>query len=111
MHSLSLLDLVEVERLDEILDKLTIATGVSCIITGVDGGPLAKAHNFTSLCSKYCRSTPEGIKKCCQSDQYGGKVSAQKKEFVIYECFNAGLLDCASPIIVNGYHIASVLLG
>lgn len=111
MHSLSLLDLVEVEKLDEILDKLTIATGVSCIITEVDGSPLAKAHNFTSLCSKYCRSTPEGIKKCHQSDQYGGKISAQKQKFVIYECFNAGLLDCASPIIVNGYHIASVLMG
>jgi PAS domain S-box-containing protein len=111
MHALSLLDLVEIKKLDEILDKLTIATGVSCIITEVDGSPLTKAHNFTSLCSNYCRSTPEGKKKCYQSDQYGGKISAQNKKFVIYECFNAGLLDCASPIIVNGYHIASVLLG
>jgi PAS domain S-box-containing protein len=111
MQSLSLLDLVEVEKLDEILEKMTIVTGVSSIITEVDGRPLTKPHNFSSLCSKFCRSTPEGIKKCQQSDQYGGKISAEKKEFVIYKCFNAGLLDCASPIIVNGYHIASVLMG
>ncbi len=111
MQSLSLLDLVEVEKLDEILEKLTIATGVACIITEVDGRPLTKPQNFSSLCSKYCRSTAEGRKKCYLSDQYGGKTSAQYRKFFIYECFNAGLLDCASPIIVNGYHIASVLIG
>lgn len=111
MHSLSLLDLVEIEKLDEILEKLTLATGVSCIITEVDGKPLTKPQNFTSLCTKFCRSTAEGRKKCYLSDQYGGKVSAENKSFVIYECFNAGLMDCASPIIVNGYHIASVLMG
>lgn len=111
MHSLSLLDLVDVEKLDEILEKLTLATGVSCIITEVDGRPLTKPQNFTSLCRKFSRSTAEGRKKCYLSDQYGGKVSSQNKKFIIYECFNAGLLDCASPIIVNGYHIASVLMG
>ena len=111
MQALSLLDLVEKEKLDEILEKLTIATGVSFIITEIDGKPLTRPHNFTSLCSKYCRSTPEGVKRCQQSDEYGGVRSAEKKEFVMYECFNSGLLDCASPIIVNGHHIASVLMG
>lgn len=111
MHVLSLLDLVEIEKLDEILEKMTIATGVSCIITEVDGTPLTKPQNFRSLCSKFCRSTPEGVRRCQQSDRYGGVTSAEKKEFVMYECFNAGLLDCAAPIIVNGDHIASVLMG
>ncbi|BHH83734.1 PocR ligand-binding domain-containing protein [Desulforhopalus sp. 52FAK] len=111
MLALSLLDLVEKEKLDEILEKMTIATGVSCIITNIDGTPLTTPQNFSSLCRKYCRSTPEGIKRCQQSDEYGGVTSAKNKEFVIYECFNAGLLDSAAPIIVNGKHIASVLMG
>jgi len=106
-----LLDLVAKEKLEEIIDRFTEATGVSCIITNVDGTPITKPFNFTPFCSNFCRSTKEGQKKCYQSDQYGGSESARQKKFVIYECFNAGLLDCASPIIVDDYHIATVLMG
>lgn len=110
-NKMHLLDLVARERLEEIIQVVTQATGVSSIITEVDGKPITNPHNFTSLCSKFCRSTEEGARRCRQSDHYGGAESARNKKFVIYECFNAGLLDCASPIIVDGYHIATVLMG
>ena len=106
-----LLNLISKERLDELVDRFTKATGVSCIVTNVEGTPITKPFNFTSFCSNFCRSTKEGQKRCHRSDQYGGNESAQQKKFIIYECFNAGLLDCASPIIVNDYHIATVLMG
>jgi PAS domain S-box-containing protein len=106
-----LLDLISKEKLEELIDRFTDATGVSCIITNVDGTPLTKPFNFTPFCRDFCRSTKEGQRKCHLSDQYGGLESASKRKFVIYECFNAGLLDCASPIIVDDYHIATVLMG
>ncbi len=111
LKELNLLNFIEKEKLEEILQALTQATGVSSIITEVNGKPITSPSNFTSLCSNYCRFTKEGEKKCQQSDHYGGQESAITRKVVIYDCFNAGLLDCAAPIIVEGYHIATFLFG
>ncbi|MCJ7501163.1 PocR ligand-binding domain-containing protein, partial [bacterium] len=62
-------------------------------------------------CEKYCRATEEGRRNCHESDRYGGEESARKREPVIYTCLNAGLIDCAAPVIVEGYHLATVLCG
>jgi len=107
----NLLNLIGEFDLEEILAVFTKATGVASIIVHVDGTPITKPHNFTRLCEKYCRSTEEGIRKCRQSDWYGGQESARKRAPVIYSCLNAGLIDCAAPVVVDGYHLATVLCG
>lgn len=109
--NIHLLDLIAREKLEEILHGFTSATGVASIITDVDGAPITEDFNFTSLCHNFCRSTPEGLTRCYESDKYGGRESAKLQQFVIYECSNAGLLDSASPIIIEGYHIGNVLIG
>ncbi len=110
-NRIHLLDLIEEAKLEEILQAFTEAVGVASIITDVDGCPITKAYNFTSLCWRFCRSTEEGLSRCYESDKQGGQQSADKKQFVIYECFNAGLLDSACPIIIDDYHIANMLIG
>lgn len=110
-RSIHLLDLIEKEKLDLILRDFTEVTGVASIITEVDGRPITKPHNFTSLCKNYCRSTEKGRHKCYESDSYGGRQTAMQKKCVIYQCLNAGLLDSGAPIIVEGYHLANVLCG
>lgn len=108
---LHLLELIGIEKLDQILQGFTAVTGVASIIADPEGHPITRAHNFTPLCQKYCRSTLEGKKKCCQSDRYGGTESARMATPPIYPCLNAGLLDCAAPVIVGGCHLATVLCG
>jgi PAS domain S-box-containing protein len=110
-RSIHLLDLIEKEKLDLMLRDFTEVTGVASIITEVDGRPITKPHNFTSLCKNYCRSTQKGRRKCYESDSYGGRQTAMQKKCVIYQCLNAGLLDSGAPIIVEGYHLANVLCG
>lgn len=110
-YSDDLLNLFGEVDLEEILAVFSKAMGVASIITHVDGTPITKPHNFTRLCEKYCRATEEGRKKCHESDRYGGEDSARKREPVIYTCLNAGLVDCAAPVIVEGYHLATVLCG
>ncbi len=109
--NIRLLDLVGIERLDQILNGFTAVTGVASIIADPNGYPLTRPHNFTLLCQKYCRSTPEGRHKCYQSDRFGGAESARAETPPIYVCLNAGLLDCAAPVIVGGSHLATVLCG
>ena len=106
-----LLDLIEQSKLDGILEAFTQATGVAAVITDVDGTPITKYFNFTNLCKKYCRETPEGRERCYKSDSFGGQESARTRDQVIYHCLNAGLLDSAAPIFVGGRHVGTTLCG
>ncbi len=106
-----LLDLVGKEKLDTVLRGFTDVTGVAAIIAHTDGSPITKPHNFTRFCLRYCRSTEKGRKRCHESDRYGGEASARSRKPHIYSCLNAGLIDSAAPVIVEGYHLATVLCG
>jgi len=111
MSDIHLLDLVEKKRLDEILQKFTDLTGISTFIVDTEGNPISEEHNWTRLCSDFCRSTREGKRRCYESDRYGGEMSAKLGKRFIYPCLNAGLIDCTSPIIVGKYHIATFMCG
>lgn len=109
--NIQLLDLIEKERLDELLHGFTEISGISTFIVDPEGKPISDEHNWTRLCSDYCRSTEEGRRRCYKSDRYGSVMSARLKRRFIYPCLNAGLIDCAFPIIVGNYHIATFMCG
>jgi len=111
MDSIHILDLIEKEKLDSILEAFTDATGVAAIISDTNGEPITEPYNFSNLCEKYCRATKKGINLCIKSDHYGGKQAADAKKQVIYYCQNAGLLDSAAPVFVEGIHLANILCG
>ena len=110
-NRINLLDLMKKEKLDEILKAFTDISGLAAIITDIDGHPITEAHNFSTFCEKYCRSTEAGRAKCYKSDSYGGTMAIKLKKAHVYKCLNAGLNDCAAPIIVKGNHLANFLCG
>ena len=108
---IQLLDLVSREKLERILRVFTQATGVASIMANVEGRPITSPHNFTPFCLHFCRSTEKGRGKCHESDRHGGLESARSRKPFIYTCLNGGLIDCAAPVIVEGYHLATILAG
>lgn len=108
---INLLDLMKKDKLDEILKAFTDITGLAAIITDIDGHPITEAHNFSTFCKIYCRSTEAGRQKCYKSDSYGGTMAIKLKQAHVYKCLNAHLHDCAAPIIVKGIHLANFLCG
>lgn len=108
---IQLLDLVSREKLERILRVFTEATGVASIMANVEGHPVTRPHNFTPFCLDFCRSTEKGRGKCHESDRHGGLESARSRKPYIYTCLNGGLIDCAAPVIVEGYHLATILAG
>lgn len=110
-QSIHLLDLIEKEKLDEIIRVFTGVTGVASTIANLEGEPITELHNFTPLCLEYCRSTEKGRRKCYESDGYGGLEAARSGSPFIYKCLNIGIIDSAVPIIVAGRHVASMFCG
>lgn len=111
VKNIQLLDMIEKNTLDKILEGLTEATQVSAVVVDSEGRPITEEHNFTVLCRDYCRSTSAGRQKCYESDCYGGRESRRLKRRFVYTCLNAGLQDCATPVIVEGYHLATLVMG
>jgi PAS domain S-box-containing protein len=110
-QQVELLDLVEKEVLEEIVQDFTNATRVASVLVDLSGQPITREHNFTKFCKDYCRSTPEGRARCYASDRFGGEEGKNSEKPFIYRCLNAGLMDSATPIIVEGYHVATLVMG
>lgn len=108
---IQLLDLIEKEVLEEIVGDFTRATRVASVLVDPDGQPITREHNFCRLCRDFCRSTPEGRTRCYASDRFGGEEGKKSGKLYIYKCLNAGLMDSATPIIVEGYHVATLVMG
>ena len=107
-QTIRLLDLIPKEKLDEILQAVNEACGIGSVIADTDGHPISSESNFSNFCMNYCRATQEGRTKCYASDAYGGEMALLHKEPFAYDCLNSGLVDCATPIIVEGKHLANL---
>lgn len=108
---IQLLDLIDKKVLEEIVRDFTRATRVASVLVDLDGQPITREHNFCRLCRDFCRSTPEGRARCYASDRFGGEEGKKVGKPFIYRCLNAGLMDSATPIIVEGYHVATLVMG
>ena len=106
---ISLSDLVDKGILQEIQEKFSQATGMGSIIVDARGQPITDHSSFTPYC-KFIRENPKGACRCRDCDAALGEKASKTGKFEIRQC-HAGLIDIASPIIVNDVHIATVLCG
>lgn len=107
---IKLTDLMSVEFLQKFQDAFSSAVGVAGLITDENGVPLTNGSNFTHFCANLTRGSKEGLKRCMQSDSFGGSESARTGKPAVYHC-GSGLMDFGAPIMLNGKQIGSFLGG
>jgi ligand-binding sensor protein len=106
----SIQELVNLEQLRNIFEKFTQATGFTIGFLDHPDLNVLIATGWRDICTKFHRGCPASIKNCKKSN---ARLLDQLKELgqiVIEECDN-GLVDCATPIIIEGKHIASLATG
>jgi PAS domain S-box-containing protein len=104
-----LADLVDVPKLQELMDVFHTVTAAPTAILDVDGTVLT-ATAWQDICTKYHRTHPDCVLRCKQSDAYIAAHLNEGSAYAMYECAN-GLVDVASPIMINGQHIGTVFTG
>ncbi len=109
VNYVNLKDLIDIDVLQNIQDKLGMITGVSFITVDFRGNPITDASNFCLFCNEI-RKSPSGIDICCKSDAHGGLEAAIRQKPYIYKC-PSGLVDFSAPIIVGGQYLGAVLCG
>ncbi|NHL29306.1 histidine kinase [Clostridium botulinum] len=102
-------DIIDIDLLKSIQDRLAENTGLAYNIVDFKGNPINNYSNFCDFCSKV-RNTKEGMKICYDTNAHAGLEAAIRQKPYVFKC-PAGLVDVAIPIIVNGNYLGAVFFG
>lgn len=107
--ALSLEEILDINSFQKIQDDIAYATDMAIITVDYRGKPVTNHSN----CSEFCKAIRE-IKEysylCERCDSRGALESARTKKPYIYRC-HKGLIDFATPIIVNEQYLGAVMVG
>ncbi|MDU4910840.1 PocR ligand-binding domain-containing protein [Clostridium baratii] len=102
-------DVIDIEIFQKIQDDIAEATGISIITVDYKGKPATKHSKCSEFC-KLMRKNERFSELCEKCDSRGGLEAARLEKPYIYRC-HKGLVDFATPIIVNGQYLGSVMAG
>ncbi|MEO5347828.1 MAG: PocR ligand-binding domain-containing protein [Magnetococcus sp. YQC-9] len=101
--------LLDLGQLQSMFDGFCHTVGVAAALIDLEGKILA-ASRWQRACTDFHRVNPDSCARCIESDTELAIKLETGAEFTMYRCKN-GMTDCASPIIVEGHHLANVFIG
>ncbi|MCY6369181.1 EAL domain-containing protein [Clostridium ganghwense] len=102
-------ELVDIKKLQLLLDNLCKATGIRSAIIEPDGTILT-ASGWKRVCTEFHRVNPLTRVNCIESDKSILNGRNKEKKYIISKCRN-GMCDIGAPIIINDCHLATVFTG
>lgn len=102
-------DLIDIKHFQNLQDRLnTIYSFPSSIID--NEGNILTATAWQDVCTKFHRKNKETEQLCIKSDQYISDHIHEAKPAISYRCPH-GLMDNATPIIIDGIHYGNFFTG
>ena len=105
-------EILEIEKLSKLLDQFYYATGLPNAIVDLKGNALHKG-GWNTICTEFHRKNKTSSERCLISDTVlANQLNQLKKneKHSIYICQN-GMVDVATPIIIDGVHVANLFIG
>jgi len=109
MMTLKIQDLIDIEQFQLLQDRLNEIYSFPSAIIDNDGKVLT-ATAWQDICTKFHRQNSESEKECIKSDQYIADHLHEANPAVSYRCPH-GLVDNATPIIIEGVHYGNYFTG
>ncbi|MBP8215300.1 MAG: PocR ligand-binding domain-containing protein, partial [Propionivibrio sp.] len=104
-HRITYSELVDIPKLQLLMDSFFQVIGVANAVLEVDGTILA-GSGWQFACSGFHRVNPDTCSRCLQSDTSLVESMTRGTPYAVYRCLN-GLVDAAAPIMVEGMHVAN----
>lgn len=101
-------DLVDISHLEKLMRSSYEITGLLNAVLDPSGNILSKI-GWQDICTRFHRVCPRTESSCRKSDSYICEHLFDGP-FISYKCLN-GLMDYATPIIVEGQHLATIFSG
>lgn len=102
-------ELLSVDMFKRLLENFCDSVGIASAIIDLEGKVLAAAR-WQRACTDFHRVNEKTLARCIESDTDLAVKLNEGKPFSVYRCKN-GLTDAASPIIINGRHVANTFVG
>ncbi|OQX32523.1 MAG: hypothetical protein B0D96_13530, partial [Candidatus Sedimenticola endophacoides] len=102
-------DLLASERMNELFRDFHQMVGVPAAIIDLQANVLASS-SWQRLCTDFHRAVAGTRERCIESDMELANQLQAGRQFTSYRCKN-GLTDCASPIVIEGEHVANLFIG
>jgi PAS domain S-box-containing protein len=106
---LTLAGLVDIEKLQTLFANFCESVGVAAAIIDLEGKILVSSR-WQRCCTDFHRVNGETCSRCIESDTDLAILLTQGRDYSMYRCKN-GMTDCASPISIEGRHLANVFIG
>jgi two-component system sensor kinase FixL len=107
--SFNLADLIDIEKTQQLLENFLSAVGVPAAIIDLEGTVLVSS-SWQRVCTDFHRRNEITCRRCIESDTILANDLSEGKTFSLYRCLN-GLTDAASPITIEGKHLANAFIG
>jgi len=104
-----LLDMLSEQKMSALMCDFSALIGVSIGIIDLDANVLVSSK-WSKICLDFHRKNTESCARCIESDTELANKLEEGEQFAMYHCKN-GLVDCASPIVIEGEHIANLVIG
>lgn len=114
-NNYSFTDLVDIDKIKELLTSFYEVTGVISALEDLDGNLFESTDGFVAIgwrdiCLDFHRKHPETLKKCIESNtKICDKLKAGERPSG-HICLN-GLVDIAVPVYIGGEHLANLFAG
>ena len=105
----SITELLDLPKLQTILDNLYVVSHIPSAIIDLEGTILT-GSGWQDFCTKFHRVNPETEKLCLESDRTIAKGLEDGQRNVQITCPH-GLTDTATPLIIEGTHLANIFTG
>jgi len=105
----NILRLIEREKILKIIENFTNSTDITIDINDAMGYPLVEHNFFYGFCSTI-RSTPEGLRRCIESNAEVGFKSAATRT-TCYSICHAGVVLMAVPLVIDNQFWGSITCG
>ncbi len=102
-------DLIDVPGFQALQDSLARLVSFPCSIIDNESNVLT-ATGWQPVCTQFHRVNPTTAAQCRQSDRYILRHLEDGGQTVTYECPH-GLVDAATPIIIDGMHLGNLFTG
>lgn len=102
-------DIIDIQELTELFQNYSDITGMVTALLDLDGNVLI-ATNWQDSCTRFHRTNEITSKRCHESDTALAGALVKGDKFNVYRCKN-GLVDIATPVVINGEHMANFFTG
>lgn len=107
--NLTIHEIINVTKNQKLMDSYSDSVGIASAIIDLEG-TVVIGSRWKRICTDFHRVNEYSCQRCIHSDTTLAAMMQGGKRYSLYRCQN-GLTDAASPIMVEGRHLANAFVG